>query len=65
MKYPVALVRTEEGVCCRPASPVGWSQGATEEEALADIGEAIREYLKVARKLAGLQDFQPDLGDRT
>ena len=53
MKYPVALVRTEEGysVCC-PGLPGCWSQGATEEEALANIREAIREYLEVAKELA-------------
>ena len=52
MKYPVALVRTEEGysVCC-PGLPGCWSQGATEEEALENIREALREYLEVAREL--------------
>jgi predicted RNase H-like HicB family nuclease len=50
MKYPVAIVRTEEGysVSC-PGLPGCWSQGATEEEAL----ENIREYLEVAKELAG------------
>jgi len=54
MKYPVALVRTEEGysVSC-PGLPGCWSQGATEEEALANIQDAIREYLEVARQLGG------------
>jgi predicted RNase H-like HicB family nuclease len=53
MKYPVALAQTEEGysVCC-PGLPGCWSQGATEEEALANIREAIHEYLEVARQLA-------------
>ena len=52
MKYPVALVRTEEGysVSC-PGLPGCWSQGATEEEALENIREALREYLEVAREL--------------
>jgi predicted RNase H-like HicB family nuclease len=52
MKYPVALIPTEEGysVSC-PGLPGCWSQGATEEEALANIREAIREYLEVARRL--------------
>ncbi|MBZ5583334.1 MAG: type II toxin-antitoxin system HicB family antitoxin [Acidobacteriia bacterium] len=54
MKYPVALVPTDEGfsVSC-PGLPGCWSQGATEEEALANIRDAIREYLEVARDLAG------------
>jgi predicted RNase H-like HicB family nuclease len=54
MKYPVALKRTEEGysVSC-PGLPGCWSQGATEEEALANIRDAIRDYLTVAKKLAG------------
>ena len=54
MKYPVALVRTEEGysVSC-PGLPGCWSQGATEEEALENIREALREYLEVAKERAG------------
>jgi predicted RNase H-like HicB family nuclease len=53
MKYPVALTQSEEGysVCC-PGLPGCWSQGATEEEALANIRDAIHEYLEVARQLA-------------
>ena len=54
MKYPVALMRTEEGysVSC-PGLPGCWSQGATEEEAFSNIRDAIREYLEIARQLAG------------
>jgi predicted RNase H-like HicB family nuclease len=54
MKYPVALMQTDEGysVSC-PGLPGCWSQGATEEEALANIREAIGEYIAVARQLAG------------
>jgi predicted RNase H-like HicB family nuclease len=59
MKYPVALVRTEEGysVSC-PGLPGCWSQGATEEEAVANIRDAIREYLEVARDLAGERNLR-------
>jgi predicted RNase H-like HicB family nuclease len=54
MRYPVALLVTEEGysVSC-PGLPGCWSQGATEEETLENIRDAIREYLEVARQLAG------------
>ncbi|HEY1206891.1 MAG: type II toxin-antitoxin system HicB family antitoxin [Bryobacteraceae bacterium] len=59
MRYPVALMRTDEGysVSC-PGLPGCWSQGATEEEALANIREAIREYLEVARQLAGERNLR-------
>jgi predicted RNase H-like HicB family nuclease len=59
MKYPVALMPTEEGysVYC-PGLPGCWSQGGTEEEALANIQDAIREYVEVARQLAGEQNLR-------
>ena len=46
MKYKVILHCSEEGyaVSC-PALPGCWSQGETEEEALANIQIAIKEYL--------------------
>jgi len=59
MKYPVALMQTDEGysVSC-PGLPGCWSQGATEQEALANIRDAIREYLEVARQLAGERNLR-------
>jgi predicted RNase H-like HicB family nuclease len=50
MKYQVILQRTEEGfsVGC-PGLPGCWSQGATEQEALENIQDAIQEYLAAVR----------------
>jgi predicted RNase H-like HicB family nuclease len=46
MKYKVALHRSEEGISVSvPALPGCWSEGDTEEEALANIRDAIREHL--------------------
>jgi len=47
MKWRVALYPSEEGVAvCVPTLHGCWSQGATEEEALLNIAEAIREYVE-------------------
>lgn len=46
MKYKVALHRTEEGISVSvPALPGCWSEGDTEQEAMENIRDAIREYL--------------------
>ncbi|HUP59688.1 MAG TPA: type II toxin-antitoxin system HicB family antitoxin [Thermoanaerobaculia bacterium] len=46
MKYRVVLHPSDEGfaVSC-PGLPGCWSQGATEEEALANIRDAIEDYV--------------------
>jgi len=46
MRYKVVVQRSEEGfsVSC-PGLPGCWSQGSTEQEALENIHDAIREYL--------------------
>lgn len=46
MKYKVAIQRPDEGITVAvPALPGCWSEGDTEEEALDNIRDAIREYL--------------------
>ena len=55
MKYLVVLKKTDEGysVSC-PGLPGCWSQGETEEEAMANIQDAIHEYLSaVAESVQG------------
>lgn len=55
MKYKVVLRESEEGfsVSC-PALPGCHSQGATEQEALENIRDAIREYLEVVNSRTAL-----------
>ena len=49
MKYKIALHRSDEGYSVSvPGLPGCWSQGATEDEAIANIETAIREYLEFA-----------------
>ncbi len=52
MFYKVVLQKSEEdySVNC-PGLPGCWSQGATEEEALENIKDAISEYLAVINDL--------------
>jgi predicted RNase H-like HicB family nuclease len=46
MKYRIALHKSEEGYSVSvPGLPGCWSQGATEQEALDNIKDAIQEYL--------------------
>jgi predicted RNase H-like HicB family nuclease len=54
--YRVLLHRTEEGISVSvPALPGCWSEGDTEPEALANIQDAIRQYLAAlkARRAGG------------
>ena len=46
MKYRIALHKSEEGFAVSvPGLPGCWSQGKTEQEAIDNIRDAIREYL--------------------
>ena len=52
MKYTIALHRSDEGYSVSvPGLPGCWSQGATEDEALENIREAIRDYLAARDEL--------------
>lgn len=52
MKYKIALQHSEEGYSVSvPGLPGCWSQGKTETEALANVREAIREYLVIRDEL--------------
>ena len=59
MNYKVRLQKSEEGysVSC-PGLPGCWSQGATEEEALENIQDAIREYLAAVDELVEGEDVR-------
>jgi len=55
MKYKIVLRHSEEGYSVSvPGLPGCWSQGDTEQAALENIGDAIREYL------AAVGDLFPD-----
>jgi predicted RNase H-like HicB family nuclease len=59
MKYRVVINESEEGfsVSC-PGLPGCWSQGASEEEALQNIQDAIREYLAAVDELVKGQEVR-------
>jgi len=51
MRYRIALHKSEEGFSASvPGLPGCWSQGATENEAVENIRDAIREYLSVVEE---------------
>jgi predicted RNase H-like HicB family nuclease len=51
MKYRIALHKSEEGYSVSvPGLPGCWSQGVTEQEALENVKDAIREYLAVVNE---------------
>lgn len=53
MKYKVNLKKSEEGYAVWvPGLPGCWSQGRTEKEALLNIQDAIKEYLKAVKMLS-------------
>ena len=53
MKYKVLLESSEEGYAASvPGLPGCHSQGATEQDALRNIRDAIEEYLSVVDELA-------------
>lgn len=59
MRYRIALRKTEEGYSVSvPGLPGCWSQSVTEDEAIANIKDAIREYLSAAEELARRDDFK-------
>ena len=52
MKYKVSLQSNDEGYSVSvPGLPGCWSQGATEQDAIENIQDAIREYLAARDEL--------------
>ena len=52
MKYKIALRESEEGFSVSvPGLPGCWSQGSSEQEALQNIQDAIKEYLATVEDL--------------
>ncbi len=60
MKYRVVVIESEEGFAAGcPALPGCWTQGATRQEALENISEAIREVLEVKHEF-DLEDYRAE-----
>jgi len=61
LRYTVSLLKTDEGFSVWvPGLPGCASQGETEQEALENIQDAIREYLEVADLRHRLATFVDD-----
>lgn len=59
MKYRIALHKSEEGFAVSvPGLPGCWSQGTTEQEAIQNIQDAIRDYLTVVEDEIRGQDVR-------
>jgi predicted RNase H-like HicB family nuclease/predicted RNA binding protein YcfA (HicA-like mRNA interferase family) len=59
MRYKVLLHRTEEGISVSVLGLPGcWSEGDTEEEALENIRDAIREYVAALEDQTRSQDVR-------
>jgi predicted RNase H-like HicB family nuclease len=59
MKYKVVLQHSEEGYSVHvPGLPGCWSQGATEDEALANIQDAVKEYLAAVDEIVKSEDVR-------
>ncbi len=57
MRYKVNIQETEEGYSVSvPGLPGCWSQGATEEEALENIKDAIETYLQTVEEISKDKD---------
>ena len=59
MKYKIAIHKSDEGYSVSvPGLPGCWSQGQTEQEALDNIRDAIREYLDVVQEQLRGEDIR-------
>jgi predicted RNase H-like HicB family nuclease len=59
LRYSIVLHKSKEGyaVSC-PAFPGCWSQSATEEEAVENIRDVIREYLAAIKQTLSAADVR-------